>query len=123
MVQKIYSHKLKTKSYAPWLYGGENEKNYFNYRMFQTSFKDKVAQQIIEQKQVESTDLTKRRLILGLECSFNDSCASVVSSTGQILSNAKKTFPKSRQPDSLMAAKSFHTEQMPLMIEKALADA
>ncbi len=91
--------------------------------MFQTSFKDKVAQQIIEQKQVESTDLTKRRLILGLECSFNDSCASVVSSTGQILSNAKKTFPKSRQPDSLMAAKSFHTEQMPLMIEKALADA
>jgi N6-L-threonylcarbamoyladenine synthase len=62
-------------------------------------------------------------LILGLECSFNDSCAAVVSSTGKVLSNTKKTFPKSNQPDALTKATSFHAEQLPMMIEKALSEA
>ena len=47
MANRIYAYKFRSKSYAPWLYGGENDTNYFNYRMFQTSFKDKIVDQII----------------------------------------------------------------------------
>ena len=43
MANRIYAYKFRSKSYAPWLYAGENDTNYFNYRMFQTSLKDKIV--------------------------------------------------------------------------------
>ena len=89
VANRIYAYKFRAKSYAPYLYAGETEQNYFNYRSFQTSLRDKVAADIIAQKQLEASNPSKQRLILGLECSFNDSCAAVVSSTGKVLSNTK----------------------------------
>ena len=60
-------------------------------------------------------------MILGIESSFNDSAAAVVSGTGAVLSNQVKTFSERYNAASApIRASEFHAENLPLLIEKAL---
>ncbi len=60
-------------------------------------------------------------MILGIESSFNDSAAAVVSGTGAVLSNQVKTFSERYNATSApIRAAEFHAENLPFLIEKAL---
>lgn len=117
VVKKVYMNKFTAKSYAPWLYSGETNDNYFNYRSFQTSIDKLKLNDILAQKKLEAKKKSNRKLILGLECSFNDSCASIVSSTGQILANKSSTLPITNKPNGPILARDFHRETLPTMVE------
>lgn len=71
LTNNIYIPKLKAKSFANYLYAGENADNYSNYRMVNnhnTLFND--------------TSRSKEEVILGIESSFDESAASLVNSFG-----------------------------------------
>jgi len=71
IIKKSYAGKLTAKCYAPWLYRGETKDTYFNYRAYQTSFRNVDTYSAAK-------DESKQRLILGIESSFNDCCAAIV---------------------------------------------
>ena len=82
IVHEIYIPKFNVKRYSPYLYAGEKTSEFFNLRYFHTNNKEKLGDERDEGK----------RLILGIESSFDDSCAGVVSSCGKVLANEKKTL-------------------------------
>ena len=62
------------------------------------------------------------RLILGIESSFDDSCAGVVSASGKILANTKRQLNKLwGVQDAPIRAREFHQENLPLAIEEAMS--
>ena len=84
IIKHVYIPKFNVKRYSPYLYAGEKAIDYFNMRSYQTSNKDARV------RLGEHADST--RLILGIESSFDDSCAGIVSSSGQVLANEKRQF-------------------------------
>ena len=62
-----------------------------------------------------------KRLILGIEYSFDDSCAGVVSASGKILANTKRCMNKQwGTMDAPIRAQEFHQENLPKAIEEAI---
>lgn len=84
LVERIYIHKWNVKRQSPYLYAGEKTPEYFNQRYFQTNN---------ALKSDDSRDPDKR-LILGIESSFDDSCAGIVAASGKTLANAKRCLNK-----------------------------
>ncbi len=73
----MYIPKLKTKSFAGYIYAGENNANHSNYKTL-ASTSDKVF---------SDPKRSKDDLILGIETSFDESAASLVNSYGEVLAN------------------------------------
>jgi len=59
-------------------------------------------------------------LILGIESSFDDTCAAVVEGTGKVLANEtnrfKTNFTNDDQPHAPLRAAQFHEENLPLVV-------
>ena len=111
IVNKIYINKWNVKRQSPYLYSGEKHPDYFNQRYFQTNNKEGLGR---------SPD--DKRLILGIESSFDDSCAGVVSASGKILANTKRQLNKLwGVQDAPIRAREFHQENLPLAIEEAMS--
>ena len=74
LTDRIYIPKLLVKRFSPYFYSGETDLTYHNYRSFQTRNLKEEAQ-------------NDQNLVLGIESSFNDTCAAIVRGNGEILSN------------------------------------
>ena len=61
-------------------------------------------------------------MVLGIESSFNDSGASVVRGTGQILSNKIATFTDTQAVSAPLRCMEHHIKHLPLVIEAALEE-
>ncbi len=61
-------------------------------------------------------------MILGIESSFNDTGASVVRGTGQILSNKIATFSDSHTVNAPIRCMEHHIKHLPSVIETALEE-
>ena len=80
LVNNVYIPKLKAKSFASFLYAGESDDNYNNYRQFtnhNTLFND--------------LSRCKEEVILGIESSFDESAASLVNSYGKVIADNQIT--------------------------------
>ena len=78
LINSVYIPKLKVKMILSEMYQSESLENYNKYDTFiekDTIFADK--------------DRSKEEVIMGIESSFDDSCASLVNSFGEIKSEAK----------------------------------
>lgn len=64
-------------------------------------------------------------MILGIESSFDDSCAGIVSAAGKVLANSKRTIEKDKfeMQDAPLRAMMHHRENLPLAVEQALKTA
>ena len=75
-MNNIYIPKFKAKSFASFMYNGENNENYNDYKVFSnknTIFSD--------------PNRPDNEYILGIESSFDESAASLVNSYGTILTD------------------------------------
>jgi len=81
VMNNIYIPKFKAKSYASYLYAGENNDTYRNYQF--TPDKNFLF---------NNKDRSRDDLILGIECSFDDSACGIVSSFGEVKSHIKKSY-------------------------------
>ena len=81
ILNSVYIPKLKTKSFAGYVYAGENNGNHANYKVLAAT-SDKVF-----------SDLERARdeYILGIESSFDESAASLVNSYGEVVANNQIT--------------------------------
>lgn len=62
-----------------------------------------------------------KKYILGIESSFDDSCSGIVSSSGEVLANEVASFKKDFSgPDAPIRAADHHSENLPLVVERAL---
>ena len=77
LVNGIYIPKFKAKSFAAFLYGGENPDTYNNY-LLSVNEPNKIF---------GDKNRSKDDLILGIESSFDESAASLGNSFGEIRSN------------------------------------
>jgi hypothetical protein len=81
IVNQIYIPKLKAKSFAAYLYAGENHANHSNYKL-QGEQPNKVF---------SDPSRSKEEYILGIESSFDESAASLVNSFGDVVANNQIT--------------------------------
>ena len=81
ILNSVYIPKLKTKSFAGYVYAGENNANHGNYKM-QVSSPNKVF---------SDPQRSKDEYILGIESSFDESAASLVNSYGEVIANHQIT--------------------------------
>lgn len=110
IVRHVYIPKMNVKRYSPYLYAGEKSADYFNMRYFQTSNRSSKVK-LGEKEQTQ-------RLILGVESSFDDSCAGIVSSCGQVLANEKMMFDDNvRGEDAPLRAKLHHEKNLPIVVK------
>ena len=84
LINRIYIPKFNVKRFSPYIYSGENKDNYHNYHKHQEYNEEDLGR--------KPKGKQKKRLILGVETSFDDTCSAVVSSCGQVLSNEKARF-------------------------------
>jgi hypothetical protein len=82
LMNNVYIPKFKAKSFASYLYAGETEENYNNYRVSNNT------NHLFGNKNRSPEDL-----ILGIEATFDDSAASLVNSFGQIKANKQINLP------------------------------
>ena len=108
--------------YSPYLYAGEQKAkhNYFNLRYFQNNNRERLGSADPSTGGEGGTD--RGRMILGIESSFDDSCAGIVSSAGKVLANAKRTIQKDKfdMRDAPLRAMHHHRENLPIAVEQAL---
>lgn len=74
LTNNVYIPKLKAKAFANYIYGGETNENYNNYREYEnknTLFNDK--------------NRPRNEYILGIESTYDNACASLVNSYGEVL--------------------------------------
>ena len=81
LVNSIYIPKLKVKSFAAYLYGGETYENHSSYNEVNNG----------PNKVFEDKDRSRDELILGIESSFDESAACLINSFGEIKSNHQIT--------------------------------
>ena len=81
ILNSVYIPKLKTKSFAGYVYAGENNANHANYKML-ASTSDKVF---------SDKQRSREEYILGIESSFDESAASLVNSYGEVVANNQIT--------------------------------
>lgn len=81
LTNNIYIPKMKVKAFANYIYGGENDDNYNNSKVY-------------ENKNTIFNDINRPRdeYILGIESSYNDACASLVNSYGEVLYEERKSL-------------------------------
>ena len=82
LVKNVYMNKLKVKRYSPYIYAGERNEEYFNLRYFQTNNRIKLGH--------NESNSSDRRMILGIESSFDDTAAGIVTPGGSVLANCKR---------------------------------
>jgi len=117
MVKQIYLNKWQVKRYSPYIYAGENTPEYFNLHYSQSNTKERLGQKL------ESG--SERKMILGIESSFDDSCAGIVSSCGSVLANSKRRLEgdKFDLQDAPIRARNHHRENLPIVVKEALETA
>lgn len=61
-------------------------------------------------------------MILGIESSFDDSCAGIVTPCGTVLANTKRSLggAKFDMKDAPLKAKEHHRENLPIVVKEAL---
>ena len=107
IIENVYIPKLNVKRFSPYFYTGENERSYYNYREFQTNHRN-----------------PNDDLILGIESSFNDTAAALVTSHGSVFSNEVRSFPDHYQgADAPLKAKEHHVDNLPIVVAEALKKA
>ena len=77
LTNNVYIPKFRTKGYCAYIYGGETDENYSNYKII--SDKNFVFQ---------DTDRSSKDYVLGLDFTSTVSGASLVNSYGKILANS-----------------------------------
>ena len=102
------------KRFSPYIYSGENKDNYHNYHKYQESNEEDLGRKL--------NDDQKKKLILGVETSFDDTCSAVVSSCGKVLSNerARFTVPRGDGENASIRAAAHHEECLPGVVQRAL---
>lgn len=110
LVNNVYIPKLKAKSFAAFLYGGESSETHSNYKL-----------SLNEPNTVfNKADRSRDDLILGIESSFDESAASLVNSFGEVKSLRQMTMWDQWQDfDGIVPRKSeeAHIENLPKVIE------
>ncbi len=106
ILNSVYIPKLKTKSFAGYVYAGENNGNHANYKVLAAT-SDKVF-----------SDLERARdeYILGIESSFDESAASLVNSYGEVVANNQITqWEQWEEFDGVIpeVAKENHEQNIP----------
>ena len=116
IVNHVYIPKFNVKRYSPYLYAGEKTPEYFNLRYFQTSNRDNSVKL--------GEPGPSQRLIMGIESSFDDSCAGIVSSCGRVLANEKKQFMGNYGlEDAPLRAAEHHKITLPGVVRDAMKKA
>ena len=67
LMNNVYIPKFKTKAFASFMYGGENDSTYNDYNSF-----------VEKNKIFGNSSRSKNDVILGIETSYNESSASLV---------------------------------------------
>lgn len=115
LINNIYIPKFKAKSFAAYLYGGETSETHSNYRV-----------SINEPNLVfGNPDRSKDEVMLGIECSFDESAASLVNSFGEIKSNHQITqWDQWNEFNGIVPelANEKHKVNVPKVTEQALRD-
>ena len=64
-------------------------------------------------------------MILGIESSFDDTCAGIVTASGSILANTKRCLNKNKfdMTNAPIVARDHHRENLPLVVKEALRQA
>ena len=108
ILNSVYIPKLKTKSFAGYVYAGENNANHSNYKVL-ASTNDKVF---------SDNERSKEEYILGIESSFDESAASLVNSYGEVVANHQITqWEQWNEFDGVIpeVAKDNHEINIPLV--------
>jgi tRNA A37 threonylcarbamoyltransferase TsaD len=113
VISKIYIPKFNVKLYAPFMYSGEKSSIPWNhYRNLSDT-----------PKGPSENYKNDKRLLLGIESSFDDTCASVVEGTGAVLSNIRKSYLGDKhESDMPIKVAAHHEAMLPGVVEQALAD-
>lgn len=114
LCKNIYIPKFRAKSFAPYLYAGETESTYNDYKTFSN-----------KTHLFGNSERSREELVLGIHSSFDDSSASLVNSFGEI--KHITSIDQQQQWDSNMGinpsrAMELHSDNLPFAIEKVISD-
>ena len=114
LINNVYIPKLKVKMIFSEIYQPETLENYNKYDTFIE--KDKIF---------GDKDRSRDEVILGVESSFDDSCASLVNSFGEIKAQERiGMWDQWRSLDGVdpRVAAEKHAENLPIAVQKVLDD-
>lgn len=115
LVDQIYIPKFKAKAFCEALYAGENIDNYNRYNTLGSSPNSVFSDSKRDPNEV----------ILGIESSFDESAASLVSSFGEIKANNQTTQWEQWEDKNGIdpeVAMQMHAQNLPKMIEKTMKE-
>ena len=59
-------------------------------------------------------------MIIGIETSFDDTCAAIVRADGSVLSNEKESFGKYMSEHAPIKSAQYHQQNLPKVLQSAL---
>jgi hypothetical protein len=81
LVNNVYIPKFKAKGFAAYLYGGETDETYNDYKVAVNEPNDVFS----------DSGRSRDDVILGIETSFDETAVSLVNSFGEVKSNHQMT--------------------------------